>query len=40
MGTSKVREALEKGIDVKEIIKSHQVDLDNFLVLRKPYLLY
>jgi uncharacterized protein YbbC (DUF1343 family) len=40
MGTSKLREALEKGIDVKDIIKSYQVDLDNFSKLRKPYLLY
>ncbi len=40
MGTSKVREALEKGIDVKDIIKSYKGELDNFLVLRKPYLLY
>lgn len=40
MGTSKVRQALEKGSDVKEIIKSYQVDLDNFWELRKPYLLY
>ncbi len=40
MGTSKVRQALEKGSDVKEIIKSYQVDLDNFSELRKTYLLY
>jgi uncharacterized protein YbbC (DUF1343 family) len=40
MGTSKVRQALEKGSDVKDIIKSYQVDLDNFWELRKSYLLY
>ncbi len=40
MGASKVRQALEKGIDVKDIIKSYKGELDNFLVLRKPYLLY
>jgi uncharacterized protein YbbC (DUF1343 family) len=40
MGTPKVRQALEKWIDVKDIIKSYKGELDNFLVLRKPYLLY
>jgi len=40
MGTSKVRQALEKGIDVKDIIKSYQQELDSFAELRKPYLLY
>jgi uncharacterized protein YbbC (DUF1343 family) len=40
MGTSKVREALEKGIDIKDIIKSYQQELDNFSELRKTYLLY
>jgi uncharacterized protein YbbC (DUF1343 family) len=40
MGTSKPREALEKGIEVKDIIKSYQADLDNFSKLRKSYLLY
>jgi uncharacterized protein YbbC (DUF1343 family) len=40
MGTSKVRQALEKGSDVKEIIKSYQDELDNFSELRKSYLLY
>jgi uncharacterized protein YbbC (DUF1343 family) len=40
MGTSKARQALEKGIDVKNIIKSYQQDLDSFAELRKPYLLY
>jgi uncharacterized protein YbbC (DUF1343 family) len=40
MGTSKVRKALEKGIDVKDIINSYKGELDNFLILRKPYLLY
>jgi uncharacterized protein YbbC (DUF1343 family) len=40
MGTSKVREALEKGFDIKEIMKSYQEDLDNFSHLRSSYLLY
>lgn len=40
MGTSKVREALEKRTDVKIIIKSYQQELDNFSDLRKSYLLY
>lgn len=40
MGTSKVREAVEKGIDIKDIVKSHQEDLNNFHKLRKSYLLY
>ncbi len=40
MGTSEVREALEKGIDIKDIVKSHQEDLNNFYMLRKSYLLY
>ncbi len=40
MGTSKVREALEKGADVKEIIKSYEKELNKFSELRKPYLLY
>jgi len=40
MGTSKVRQAFEKGIDVKDIIKDYQHKLDSFVELRKPYLLY
>jgi uncharacterized protein YbbC (DUF1343 family) len=40
MGTSKVRQALEEGIDVKDIIKSYRQELDSFMELRKPYLLY
>ncbi len=40
MGTSEVREAVEKGIDIKDIVKSHQEDLNNFYKLRKSYLLY
>jgi uncharacterized protein YbbC (DUF1343 family) len=40
MGTSKVRQALEKGIEVKDIIKTYQQELDSFAELRKPYLLY
>ena len=40
MGTSKVRQGLQKGSDIIDIIKSYQVDLDNFSELRKSYLLY
>ena len=40
MGTSKVREALEKGVDVKDILKNFEEDLNKFSNLRKPYLLY
>jgi uncharacterized protein YbbC (DUF1343 family) len=40
MGTSEVREAVEKGIDIKDIVKNHQEDLNNFHKLRKSYLLY
>lgn len=40
MGTSKIREALEKGIDIKEIVNSCQEDLSDFSELRKSYLLY
>ncbi|MGA1790098.1 MAG: exo-beta-N-acetylmuramidase NamZ domain-containing protein [bacterium] len=40
MGTVKIREALEKGVDIKEIVKSWQKDLDRFSDLRKSYLLY
>jgi uncharacterized protein YbbC (DUF1343 family) len=39
-GTSKVREALEKGLDVKDILKNFEEPLNNFSKLRKPYLLY
>jgi uncharacterized protein YbbC (DUF1343 family) len=40
MGTAKVREAIEKGVDVAEIIRSLEKNLDGFAQLRKPYLLY
>jgi uncharacterized protein YbbC (DUF1343 family) len=40
MGTSKVREALEKGVDIKDIVKIYQADLNNFSKLRRFYLLY
>ena len=39
-GTSKVRTALESGVDIKDIVKSYQKDLDDFSKLRKSYLLY
>jgi uncharacterized protein YbbC (DUF1343 family) len=40
MGTSKVREALEEDVDIKEIVKNYQDDLDYFSDQRSPYLLY
>ncbi len=40
MGTSSVREALEAGKPVPEIISDYSGDLINFRELRKPYLLY
>nr|MBC8359669.1 DUF1343 domain-containing protein [Candidatus Aminicenantes bacterium] len=40
MGTSKIREALKKGIPVKEIIQSFDKELYSFFESRKPYLLY
>lgn len=40
MGTSKVREALEKGTDIKDILKNYEEPLNNFSKLRKSYLLY
>jgi len=40
MGTSKVREALEKDMDVVEIKENYKEELNNFSELRKSYLLY
>jgi len=40
MGTSKVREALEKGTSVQEIVAGFKTGLEEFKALRKPYLLY
>jgi len=40
MGTSKVREALEKGVSIKDIMESFKEGLDKFSELRKSYLLY
>jgi uncharacterized protein YbbC (DUF1343 family) len=40
MGTSKVREALEKGTDIEDIVRSLSSDLESFSQKRKPYLLY
>lgn len=40
MGTSKVREAFEQGVDVKDIIKKFERELAEFSDQRKPYLLY
>ncbi len=40
MGTSRVREALEAGKPVRAILDGLKPELDAFLELRKPYLLY
>jgi uncharacterized protein YbbC (DUF1343 family) len=40
MGTAKVREALEKGTPVAEILRGFDRGLAEFAALRKPYLLY
>jgi len=40
MGTSRVREALESGQTIKDIVASWGPDLRKFDELRKPYLLY
>jgi uncharacterized protein YbbC (DUF1343 family) len=40
MGTAKVREALEKGLEVAEIVKAYESGLKAFAEARKPYLLY
>jgi len=40
MGTSNVREALEKGVSIKEILESFKEGLTKFSDLRKPYFLY
>jgi uncharacterized protein YbbC (DUF1343 family) len=40
MGTSRIREALEKGVAVDDIIKGYEKELENFKKLRKSYLLY
>jgi uncharacterized protein YbbC (DUF1343 family) len=40
MGSARVREALEKGESVEEIIAAGKAGLEAFAELRKPYLLY
>ena len=40
MGTASVREALEKGISVQEIMSEFSQSLEDFKAIRKPYLLY
>jgi len=40
MGTAKIRKAIEKGMEVKEIVKMFADDLEKFSELRKSYLLY
>ena len=40
MGTAKVRESLERGLEITEIVKGYEADLKAFSEARKPYLLY
>jgi len=40
MGTAKVRESLNKGVGVSEIVAGFEKGLADFTQLRKPYLLY
>ena len=40
MGTSRVREALKRGVGVKDIIESYTEELNSFLKLRQSHLLY
>jgi uncharacterized protein YbbC (DUF1343 family) len=40
MGTSKVREALQKGMTVEDIMKKYESELAGFRAQRIPYLLY
>lgn len=40
MGTSRVRDALEKGTEIKDIVRSYTDELKNFSEQRKQYLLY
>lgn len=40
MGTSKIREALEKGEEIRNIMKSYNQALRNFSEMRKSYLIY
>lgn len=40
MGTTKVREAIGMGLDIKDIIKNYDGELLNFSKARKTYLLY
>ena len=40
MGTAKVREFLESGISIDQIVENYSKNLDEFKEKRKPYLLY
>lgn len=40
MGSSRIREALQKGIDVRDIIEGFAQDLEEFAQKRKSYLIY
>lgn len=40
MGTAKVREFLENGISIDQIVENYRKNLDEFKEKRKPYLLY
>jgi uncharacterized protein YbbC (DUF1343 family) len=40
IGSSKIRESIEKGTSIQEVVKSFEKELGYFSELRKPYLLY
>jgi uncharacterized protein YbbC (DUF1343 family) len=40
MGTAKVRENLERGLEITEIVKGYEADLKAFSEARRQYLLY
>jgi uncharacterized protein YbbC (DUF1343 family) len=40
MGTAKIRESLEKGLEVTEVVKGYELELNAFARERTPYLLY
>ncbi|MFW6131192.1 MAG: exo-beta-N-acetylmuramidase NamZ domain-containing protein [Candidatus Aminicenantaceae bacterium] len=39
-GTSRIREAIEEGVNIKDILSEYENDLKEFSDLRKPYLIY
>ena len=40
MGTSGVRKSIEAGMDIKRVVESYRLELNEFFELRKSYLLY